>query len=272
MGPYFAWDVSPIILHLPWIGFPLRWYSVLFALGFVGSYLILRSMVVAEKKSVDAFESLPIYLMLATVIGARLGHVLVYRPEFYFAHPLKIFYIWEGGLTSHGGFLFVILALILYSRRYRKEFSFFWLADRCAIAGMFAAGCIRLGNFFNSEIYGITTDVPWGVIFVRNQESFARHPTQLYESFGYFYICLMFYLFYRYKKRQVPEGRLFGAVLIAGFGYRAFVEIFKENHKEFVRELPMNMGQMLSVPFILVGIYLLLGWHQKRSHRRLRST
>lgn len=263
MSSYLLWNVSPEIFTLPFLGTSVRWYGLLFASGLLGAYWILKLMVIAEKKSVDIYESLVFYVMVATVIGARLGHVLIYNPEYYFSNPLKIFYIWEGGLTSHGGFFCVILALYLYSRRHKEEFSFLWLADRAAIAGMFTAGCIRLGNLFNSEIVGVTTDVPWGFVFVRNGESFPRHPTQIYESLGYFYICLMFYLIYRYKGRQIGTGRMFGAVMVAGFSHRFIVEFFKENHKEFVRDLPLNMGQMLSIPFILVGLFFLLGLHHK---------
>ena len=264
MGSYFVWDVAPEMFRLPGTSHELRWYGLLFALGILVAYYILRSMVMAEKKSVEIFEVFPLYIIIATVLGARLGHIIFYNPSIYLADPLKAFRIWEGGLASHGGFFAVIVALIIFSKRHRGEYSFLWLADRCAIAGMFTAGCIRMGNFFNSEIVGNFTDVPWGVVFARLGEDTPRHPTQLYESFGYFYICLMFYLFYRYKNRLIGEGRLFGAVMIAGFGYRAFVEIFKENHnKEFVENLPFNTGQMLSIPFILVGLYFLLGWHKK---------
>lgn len=263
---YFVWDISPIIFELPlFIGsysFPIRWYSLCFAIGIFGSFMILRSMFLKENKPLAALETLPIYIVLATVIGARLGHTLLYNPQTYLADPLRLLRVWEGGLASHGGFFFVIMTLIIFARKHRASLSFFWLADRCAICAMFAAGCIRIGNFFNSEIIGLTTDVPWAVIFSR-VDRLPRHPTQIYESLGYFYIFLAFYLFYRYKGREIGEGRFFGAILISGFAYRFLIEMFKENHKEFVRDLPMNMGQMLSIPFIVLGLYFLVGLHQK---------
>ncbi|MCY4444095.1 MAG: prolipoprotein diacylglyceryl transferase [Proteobacteria bacterium] len=263
MTQYFVWDIDRIIFSIPLLfglEIPIRWYSVTFLIGILGAAMLVHSMFMAEKKSPRSFEFLPFYIIIGTMLGARLAHVFVYNFSTYMSNPLKIFYVWEGGLASHGGFLFVILALVLYSRKHRQEFSFFWLVDRCAIAAMFAAGCIRIGNFFNSEIIGLPTNVPWAVVFAR-VDDLPRHPTQIYESLGYFYICLSFYIFYRIKNRNIGEGRFFGAILISGFLYRAIVERFKENHTEIVNDLSMNMGQMLSIPFILMGIYLVLGFH-----------
>ena len=268
MDSHFVWQVSNILFKIPIfytnLSLSIRWYSVMFALGILGAYYIIRSMFKAENKSMEACEVLPLYIVIATVIGARLGHVFFYHPMDYLSNPINILKVWRGGLASHGGFLFVILSLILISRQYKESFSFFWLADRCAIAGMFSAGCIRIGNFFNSEIFGNATDLPWAVVFA-NVDQVPRHPTQLYESFGYFYICFTYYIIYRMKKRNIGQGRMFGAVMVSGFGYRMFIERFKENHTDFVQNLPMNMGQMLSIPFILLGIYLVLGLHQNSS-------
>ena len=262
---YFVWDVSRVIFTIP-LGakaLPIRWYSLMFMSAFVVGMILMKSMFRRENKSFEVYDFLLPYVFIATLVGARLGHILFYNPVVYLTDPVRVFKIWEGGLASHGGYLFVILSLILLARRYRHEVSFFWLADRCAIAGMFCAGFIRIGNFFNSEIIGLTTTVPWAVIFAR-VDNFPRHPTQLYESLGYFYIGLCFYLFYRIKQGKIGEGRLFGAVMVCGFLYRMFIERFKENHAAFEQDLLMNMGQMLSVPFILLGLYLLTG-HQKRS-------
>lgn len=262
----FVWDVSPIIGRIPlgFATFPIRWYSLMFLTAFAVGIYMMYTIFRRENKSSQVFDVLPSYIIIATIIGARLGHILFYNPVLYLTDPLRIFRIWEGGLASHGGYLFVILALVLLARRYPQEVSFFWLADRCAFVGMFCAGFIRIGNFFNSEIYGLTTSVPWAVTFAR-VDNFPRHPTQLYESLGYFYIGLVFYVIYRWKQADIGEGRTFGAVLICGFLYRMIIEKFKENHVAFEQDMFMNMGQMLSIPYILLGIYLVSGLQKNSS-------
>lgn len=261
---HFVWDVSPVIFQIP-IGsltFPIRWYSLMFLTAFVVGIYMMYTIFRREHKSAKVFDVLPSYVILATIIGARLGHILFYNPTLYLSDPLRVFRIWEGGLASHGGYLFVILSLVLLARRYPGEVNFFWLADRCAFVGMFCAGFIRIGNFFNSEIIGLTTTVPWAVTFAR-VDNFPRHPTQLYESLGYFYIGLVFYLIYRWKDGKIGQGRMFGAVMICGFLYRMFIERFKENHVAFEQDMFMNMGQILSVPYIVLGIYLVSGLQNK---------
>ena len=262
----FVWDVSPVIWQMPlgFATFSIRWYSLMFLTAFAVGIYMMYTIFRRENKSSQVFDVLPSYIIIATIIGARLGHILFYNPVLYLTDPLRIFKIWEGGLASHGGYLFVILALVLLARRYPQEVSFFWLADRCAFVGMFCAGFIRIGNFFNSEIYGLTTSVPWAVTFAR-VDNFPRHPTQLYESMGYFYIGLVFYVIYRWKQANIGEGRMFGAVLICGFLYRMIIEKFKENHVAFEQDMFMNMGQLLSIPYILLGIYLVLGLQKNSS-------
>lgn len=261
---HLVWDVSPVIFEIP-LGsfrFPIRWYSLMFLTAFLVGIFMMHRIFQREQKSSAVFDVFPTYVIIATIVGARLGHILFYNPVVYLTDPLRIFRVWEGGLASHGGYLFVILSLVLLSRRYSDQINFFWLADRCAFVGMFCAGFIRIGNFFNSEIIGLTTNVPWAVIFAR-VDNFPRHPSQLYESFGYFYIGLVFYLVYRWKNASIGEGRMFGAVLINGFLYRMLIERFKENHVAFEQDLFMNMGQILSIPYILVGLYLVCGFQKK---------
>lgn len=265
MDNYMVWDASRVIFEIPFIGFPVRWYSLLFAGGLVGAYYILKKMFEAENKSIEALDALPTYIVFATLIGARLGHVLFYEPERYLSNPLEIFKVWQGGLASHGGFIAVIIAFILFSKKYKKEFSFFWMVDRAAIAAMFSSGCIRLGNFFNSEIVGLKTDVPWAVIF-KKIDMVPRHPSQLYEAFGYFWLCIIFYFLYKKLDRKVPEGRIFGLILFLGMSYRLFVEQFKENQAAFEQGMALNMGQILSIPFIVFGIYFAFCLHHKKKY------
>ena len=260
----FVWNVDREIFRVPlyFFEFPLRWYSLLFAGGLIIAYFIIKKMFVDEKKPVELVEAYPTYIVLGTLIGARLGHCLFYEPAVYLADPIKILKVYEGGLASHGGFLGVIIAIILFVRK-SDTLSFFWLADRSAIACMFSAACIRIGNFFNSEIVGSKTDVPWGVIFAKNGESIARHPSQLYEAVGYAAIGFIGMWLYKNWDKKIPEGRMMGIIMILGFGYRLIMEVFKENQVTFENSLPMNMGQILSIPFILVGVYFALLMHHQ---------
>jgi phosphatidylglycerol---prolipoprotein diacylglyceryl transferase len=235
----------------------IRWYSLLFVLGFLLGYVIVKRMFEREGRDVSLLDSLLLYLMIATIVGARLGQVLFYEPAAYFAHPIEIFEVWKGGLASHGGFTAVLIAIGLFCRKHRSV-SFFWLTDRLTIPIMLAAGFIRIGNFFNSEILGRPTSVPWAVVFAR-VDMVPRHPTQIYEALGYFATSLVLYLGYRAASRKPREGRLLGLAMILGFGWRFFVEFFKENQEAFEAVLPLNMGQLLSIPFILIGVFLVRG-------------
>jgi phosphatidylglycerol---prolipoprotein diacylglyceryl transferase len=252
---YITWDVDHVIFHI-WGPFGIRWYSLFFLCGFLLSLWLFNKMLVAEKKDPTFTESLLTYVLLGTIIGARIGHCLFYQPEYYLSHPLDIFYVWEGGLASHGGYIGVILAVYIFAKV--KKMEFLWLMDRVAMLSVMSGGFIRLGNLFNSEIYGKVTNVPWAFIFKRI-DNFPRHPTQLYESFGYFFIAALLYVFYLFKKRAPKNGQLLGAAAILGFSFRSFIEYFKENQVHFEDGLMLNMGQLLSIPYVLVGVFLLLG-------------
>lgn len=252
------WDVSREIFSVG--SFALRWYSLLFALGIFLGYLIMYRMFQRENKPLELMDSLLFHIVIGTVVGARLGHCLFYEPLDYLTDPVRIFKVWEGGLASHGGFTGVIIALILYCRRY-PQISFFWLADRMTITSMVAAGCIRIGNLFNSEILGHQTDVPWAFVF-KKIDDVPRHPTQIYESLGYFSIAGLLYIIYRMKDRKPREGLLFGLVLVIAYSFRTFIETFKENQVAFEENMFLNMGQLLSIPFILFGLFIIFGGHR----------
>jgi prolipoprotein diacylglyceryl transferase len=241
----------------------LRWYSLLFALGFITGYFILAKIFQKEGKRQELLDSLLVYAVLGTVIGARLGHCLFYEPAEYLRDPIRILKIWEGGLASHGGFTGVIIALILFCRKYR-DIGFYWLADRTAIPAMLAAGFIRIGNLFNSEIIGKPAgpDLPWAFIFEKI-DHITRHPTQIYEAIGYMCVSALLYLIYRLADRKPLEGRLLGVALVASYTFRFFIENFKEVQVNFEETMTFNMGQLLSVPFVLAGIVFVMGWHRK---------
>lgn len=248
------WEVSPEIMKLG--PFSLRWYGLLFALAFVFGYMILTKVYKREKKSPEDLEQLSIYVILGTVIGARLGHCLFYDPAYYLTNPIEILKVWQGGLASHGAAIGILTALYLFSKK-KKDQNMLWILDRLVIVIALGGALIRLGNLFNSEIIGKATEVPWAFIFVRVDE-IPRHPTQLYESLFYFLSFIILYLIYNKKSTSLKQGFLFGLFLILIFGFRFFVEFLKENQSAFESSLPINMGQILSIPFVLLGVYFII--------------
>jgi prolipoprotein diacylglyceryl transferase len=248
------WNVDPEIFRIG--NFAVRWYGLLFASGFVIGYYILRKIFKNEGLGDATLDRLTVYVAVGTIIGARLGHCLFYEPEFYLANPIQILYVWKGGLASHGAAIGILLMLWLFVRKEKKPF--IWAIDRVVIVVALAGALIRLGNLMNSEIYGIETNLPWGFVFLRNGESVPKHPTQIYESLAYlltFVILLMVY--WKNKGKQKP-GLLFGLFLILVFGFRFLVEYIKNDQVTFEAGMNFNMGQLLSIPFILAGIALLV--------------
>jgi prolipoprotein diacylglyceryl transferase len=231
----------------------LRWYGLMFLIGFLIGYQGMRKICIWEKKPLEKLDSLLTHIFLGTLIGARLGHCLFYEPGYYLSHPLDIFKIWEGGLASHGGALGVLLAIWLFSRKH-TEFRLMWIFDRVAIFVVLTGAFIRIGNLMNSEIIGRPTDVSWAFVFERIDQ-LPRHPTQIYESLCYFIITILGWITYRKYKAKLPSGRIFGLTIALIFTARFFIEFFKENQEPFEAAMPVNMGQLLSIPFMLAGIY-----------------
>lgn len=252
---FIHWNVSPEIFRFG--VFSVRWYGVLFASGFLIAYQILTRIFANEGKRQVDLDSLTLYIISATVLGARLGHCLFYSPEYYLSNPLEILKVWEGGLASHGAAIGILTALWLYSRS-RADQSFLWAADRVVIFTALAGCLIRLGNLMNSEIVGKATDVPWAFIFARLGDGIPRHPTQIYEAASYLSIFIFLYFSYRKRRERTPEGLLLGWFLVLVFLARFVLEFLKENQEKFESTLPLNMGQILSIPLILLGIFLLL--------------
>lgn len=257
---YITWDVSPDIFHIG--PRPIRWYGLLFALGFLIGYYLVRKMFLREDAPEEWLDSCLIYTMLGTIIGARLGNVFFYDWAYYSANPIEILKIWNGGLASHGAAIAIPLALWMYSKRVTKK-SVFWILDKVVIAVALAGCFIRLGNLMNSEIYGIPTEVSWAFIFAR-VDAIPRHPVQIYESLCYLMsFGVLMYFYWKtdfYKKR----GFLFGLFLVMIFGFRFVMEYFKNAQGGFENALGVfSTGQWLSIPFVLLGIGLMVWSNNK---------
>jgi len=248
-----TWSISPEIYSIGPIH--IRYYGLLFALSFVVGFKIMEHIFNKENRSMDDLNDLVWYMILGTVIGARLGHCLFYNPEYYLANPIEILKIWTGGLASHGAAVGILTSIYFYSKKKKKQ-SFLWVMDRVVITVALAAVFIRMGNLFNSEIIGHPTDLAWGFIFT-SVDNIPRHPAQLYEAL--FYLLSFVIIYFQYKKYdgKFNDGYLFGIFLILIFGFRIFVEYFKENQTYFEEGMLLNMGQLLSIPLVIAGIYFL---------------
>lgn len=257
------WNVDPVLIHIGSYG--LRWYSMGFLVAFVLGYYIVRWMFRREGVRESYLESMLMYIFVAVLVGARLGHCLFYEPDYFCtsAHWTEIFWPFhEGrftgfqGLASHGAAIGILVALWLYWRRYGMNPV--WFLDRLVVVVALGGAFIRLGNLFNSEIYGVETTLPWGFVFERNGETVPKHPTQLYESLSYFVIFGVSLWYYVRKKGQFRTGTVFGWWLVALFGVRLMVEFVKNDQVDFEAGMALNMGQLLSLPFIVGG--LVVAW------------
>ena len=252
------WDISPVALtvSLGVLHLDIRWYGLFFASTFVYGILFFRYLFGRDGRPQDDVYDLVLYVIGGTVLGARLGHVLLYNPAFYLRHPISIFAVWEGGLASHGAVVGILAGVWLYSRQATGQ-PFIWLCDRIALAVPLSGCLIRIGNFFNSEILGTPTDLPWGIVFAR-VDLLPRHPVQLYEALAYL-VAFLFQLAYYLRRGNVgPEGYLFGRFFIFIFGSRFFLEFFKEQQAAFEAGWSLSLGQWLSIPAVLLGFYLVL--------------
>lgn len=214
-------------------------------------------------------DKLTIYMALGTVIGARLGHCLFYEPEYYLSKPLEILKVWKGGLASHGAAIGILLALWLFTRKYKK--SYIWILDRIVVVVALGGALIRLGNLMNSEIYGVQTSLPWGFVFIRNYETVPKHPTQIYEALTYFMVFGLLLWTYTRTKGHFRPGTLFAWFLILVFGIRFFIEFIKEDQVSFEAGMTLNMGQLLSIPFVIIGIVILILSRKKKTEEKPES-
>ncbi len=255
---FIRWNVNPEIFHLGPLS--VRWYGLLFASGFLLGYYIVEQMFKWENEDEKWLDSLFFYLIIATVVGSRLGHVFFYGWDYYSQNLGEIFKVWHGGLASHGGALGVIFAMYLHSKFVTKR-SMLWTMDRVVVPIALVAALIRTGNLMNSEIYGIETTLPWGFIFERDLkpgEIIISHPTQIYEALAYLSVfAILMFLYWKTNSRNKP-GLLLGTFFILMFTARFLIEFVKKVQEKFEVGMALNMGQWLSIPFILFGIYLVV--------------
>ena len=255
------WNVNPEIFHIGALG--IRWYSLLFVSGFVIGWYLFRWFFRREGINEKLLDPLLYTLLICTIVGARLGHCIFYQPYYFFGSWqgfFEIFMPWKGGLASHGGAIALLLGMWWFSAHYGKknDFDFLWILDRLVITVAFAGCLIRFGNLFNSEIYGNVTDLPWGFVFERRGETEPKHPTQIYEALSYLILGFVLLWFYAKKLDKVHRGFFFGLFLVGCFGMRFIIEFIKEPQEEFENAMTFDMGQWLSIPFVIAGIALLV--------------
>jgi prolipoprotein diacylglyceryl transferase len=255
-----TWNVDPDIVSF-W-GLTIRYYGVLFAAAFFFGYLIMQKIFKKEGLTIELLDKLTVYVAVGTVIGARLGHCLFYDPSYYLSNPIEILKIWRGGLASHGAAIGILVALYYFAKKSKKPY--LWILDRIVIVVALGGFFIRMGNLMNSEIYGIQTSLPWGFIFERNGEVVPKHPTQIYEALSYLLIFILLYTIYRKKGTRVRQGLIFSLFLILLFSVRFLIEFIKEVQVDFETQMSLNMGQWLSIPFVLIGVYLLYRSYQQK--------
>jgi prolipoprotein diacylglyceryl transferase len=288
---FITWNVDPVMFYLGDRG--IRWYGFLLALGFLLGYLIVSRVMKKEGYQQIVIDKLAIYVIVGVVAGLRLGHCLFYNPVYYLTHPIEILYVWEGGLASHGGAAGILLAVWLYSRKIKM--SFLGLLDRIVLIVPLAGGMVRLGNLMNSEIFGVQTTVPWAFKFLRNKEDLlpainasggkceitdlncladywvARHPTQLYEAIFYLLMFVVFFFIFKKFIAKWKDGTFLGWFVTVLFVFRYLIEFTKVDQVEFSGWTDaIKMGQLLSVPFILLGLYFLgrgYGWFKPKANK-----
>lgn len=261
------WDVDPALFSF--LGREVRWYGLLFGLGlfFLGPWIVARIWK-KEQLPQNWYDKLFWYVVLGTVLGARLGHCFFYEPLYYLANPVEIFKVWEGGLASHGGTLGIIIAIWIYSRKVSHK-PMIWTLDRLAVPVGLVAALIRIGNLMNSEIFGRPTTLPWGFQFMRSPEylslntSLGCHPTAIYEALAYlviFGVCM--WLYWKKDAARHRPGLIVGFFLFGTFIARLIIESVKLVQEpwetDMVQAIGLNQGQLLSIPFIAAGLYLII--------------
>ncbi|WP_310588699.1 prolipoprotein diacylglyceryl transferase [Jiulongibacter sediminis] len=254
------WDVDSIITEI--FGFQLRWYGLCFAGGFLLGYMVFTRIFRTEGKPEKDLDPLLLTMIISTVLGARIGHYVFYEGSHFLEDPVH--FITEmlippyAGLASHGGGFGIVFALWLYSRK-RPDQPFFWVLDRMSVAVALTGAFIRFGNLMNSEIVGKASDVPWAFVFKQNFEysQVPRHPAQLYESLSCLLLFVIMYFIWNKYKQRLPDGLLSGLFFTWIFTLRFFYEFLKENQVEFEDGMALNMGQWLSIPMVLFGLFLL---------------
>lgn len=258
-----TWTADPIIFTLGPI--QLRWYALMFIIGFSIGVKIMEYCYKRDGIDPERVYTLFVYCFLGTLIGARLGHCLFYAPDYYLAHPMEILKTWKGGLASHGGTIGVCLGVWIYA--VKDKLDPLWVFDRLSIAVAPVAALIRMGNLFNHEIYGHPTDKPWAFRFIENIPQWQHgaepvfsapsHPTQIYEALCYLMTMFVCFGLYRTSMRE-RRGFIFGTFFLCIFGTRFLIEFVKNDQEAFEADMTLNMGQLLSIPIVLLGIYFMV--------------
>ena len=286
-----VWDINPILFKIGPLA--IRWYSLLFVSGFPLGCWIISKFYKNEGVDPAKIEPLLYAMLIGVIIGARLGHCWFYQPDYFLAPFVAMFggkvdphiaqqgmtnwqafwetfMPWKGGLASHGGAIGILLGLWWYTHKYGKanHFDMLWIIDRLVICVCFAGALIRIGNLFNSEIYGNETSLPWGFIFARNGETVPKHPTQIYEALSYILLGVFLLIMYWKRLDKLYRGWIFGAFLIGCFGMRILIEFIKQPQVEFEKGMALNMGQLLSIPFVLAGIFFIIRAYIKKTPAR----
>ena len=255
-----VWDVDPTIFEIA--GREIRWYGLMWGVGFILAYKYAEWLFKREKYPEEWVDKLFVYSLVSVIIGARLGHCLFYQWDYYTSNPVEILKIWEGGLASHGGVFGVIFAAWIYSKKITKQ-SVWWLFDRIIPCVAVLCFCIRFGNLMNSEIFGFPTTMPWGFEFVRSREWHALyegqacHPTQIYEMMYCLTAGVVSYVMYHKYHLQKYVGLITGVSLLIFFGTRLVLEFMKNPQVAEEVGMTLNIGQLLSLPLIALGLYLI---------------
>lgn len=262
---YINWNPNPVLFSI--FGHDIRWYSVFWLVALISGSYVVHKLYIKKKFPEETFNTLFIYSFLGIIIGARLGHCLFYDPEFFLSHPLEMIlpihiladgrWVFTGytGLASHGGTIGLIIALFFFCRK--TKIHYLDILDMMGIAAPLAAGFIRIANLMNSEIIGTSTNIPWAFIFERVDLQ-PRHPAQLYEAIAYFIFYLIIKYIAKHQKENYQRGYYFGLCITFIFTFRFFIEFLKERQVEFEESLYIDMGQILSIPFILLGLFFII--------------
>lgn len=248
---HFVWDLDPVLFTLGPI--TIYWYGLFFAAAILVGYQLMSWIYRRENQSTGSLDSLLVYAVIGIIVGARLGHCLFYDPAYYLNNPLKILAIWEGGLASHGGGIGLLLAVYLFCQKTGQNY--LWLLDRLALPTALFGFFVRTGNFFNSEIVGLPSDVPWAIVFARIDD-LPRHPTQLYEAFSYLAIFALLFCCYRFTKIKQFPGAILGLLLFLVFSARFLLEFVKTQQEAYATGIALTTGQLLSIPFLIAGVAL----------------
>jgi phosphatidylglycerol:prolipoprotein diacylglycerol transferase len=271
MLSFITWTVNPELLHLGVL--TVRWYGLMWALGFLIGYAVEERIYKRENMPEGAMDKLFLFMVGFTIVGARVGHCFFYEWDYFSHHLFEVLYIWKGGLSSHGGAFGILLGLFIFSRVIKKNY--IWVLDRVVIAVALCGACIRLGNLFNHEIYGDPTSMPWAFSFMLHPLSPATtafsepsHPTQIYEAlYCLITFAVLMFLYWRTNARN-HKGLIFGIFLIGVFLSRYLLEFIKRPQEDFEASMLLNVGQLLSLPFVLLGVFLLvrvlLRWRRRQ--------